>query len=125
MEFNNNAIIESGDSSILADKMIIFFDEKAKDKSQSLKRVEAIGNVKIFNQEFVVTGKNGFYNPADKSFTVENEVILNNGTSIAKGEKFIYNLNTKKGFLVGAKNQKSLMKKEENSRVMVIINEGK
>lgn len=127
IEFNDNAVIEKDDSSILADKMVVFYEEQKTDKSANLKKVEAIGNVKIFNQEFTVTGKKGIYTPSDDSLVIQDDVILNDGTSVAHGQKFLYNLKTKKGLLDGVnsnENSKNLPKKAGNGRVTVIINEG-
>ena len=80
---------------------------------QGIKRIEAKDNVKIFNDEFLATGKSGFYDPKADNFILEEDVVINQGTSVATGEKFIYNLTTKKGNLVGQK----------NDRVIVIIND--
>ena len=120
IEFTNNAIIENSDTSILADKIIVFYNEKTKNSKASLKEAKATGNVKVFNEEFVATGDNGFYKPQDESFIITDNVIFNDGTSIANGEKFIYNLATKKGLLIGDKNKLDGIK---NNRIMIIINE--
>ena len=68
------------------------------------KKIEAKNNVKIFNGEFIATGKYGFYNPDQNTVILKENVIFNNGTSIANGEKFTYDLKTKKGDLIGNKN---------------------
>lgn len=120
IQFVNNAIIENSDTSILADKIIVFYNENTKNSKASLKEAKATGNVKVFNEEFVATGDNGFYKPQDESFIITDNVIFNDGTSIANGEKFIYNLATKKGLLIGDKNELDGIK---NNRIMIIINE--
>jgi lipopolysaccharide transport protein LptA len=121
IEFRNNAVMENGDTSILADKIIVFYDDNEDNNETSIKEIEAIDNVKIFNQEFVATGQKGFYKPSQKTFTILNNVVFNNGTSIAKGEKFIYNLESKRGFLVGDKENAKKLKNDD--RVIVIIND--
>ncbi len=121
IEFSQNAILENDDTSILADKIIVFYDEDKDNETTSIKEAIAIDNVKIFNQEFVATGDNGLYNTKEESFTIKDNVIFNNGTSIAKGEKFIYNVKSKRGFLVG--NAQNASKLKSDSRVIVIINE--
>ncbi len=124
IEFINNAIIENADTSILADKIIVFYNEKGDNNSSnnktSIKEAKAMGNIKIFNDEFVATGDNGFYKPEDESFVITDNVIFNDGTSIAKGERFVYNLAKRKGLLLGAKDEVENVK---NNRVIVIINE--
>ena len=84
--------------------MILFYqenksgDQKAKSK---IEKIEVRDNVKFFSKDYVATSKNGYYDPGQDSLTLENDVIVNNGTSIAKGNKFIYNFKTKKGNLTG------------------------
>ncbi len=125
-----DVIVERQDLSVLADKMVVYYYENSKEdtkedkvvitpekhseKTQGIKRIEAKDNVKMFNDEFVATGKSGVYDPKEDNFILEEDVVLNKGTSIAKGQKFIYNLTTKKG---------SLVRKKDDSRVIVIIND--
>ncbi len=137
-----NVIVEREDLSVLADRMMVYYYEDAKDEdieqrsdtSQIIKRIEAKDNVKIFNDEFVATGKTGVYDPTENSFVLENDVVFNNGTSLAHGQKFVYNLTTKKGNLVGQKTIEQNIKTDqqdpesnnsgEDHRVIVIINDG-
>jgi lipopolysaccharide export system protein LptA len=136
-----NVIVEREDLSILADKMMVYYYENAEDenhqikksddKKQKIKKIEAKDNVKIFNDEFVATGKYGFFDPKENNFTLEEDVVLNKGTSVANGQKFIYNLTTKKGNLVGQEQVKDFQKKQDglennnqpDNRVVVIIND--
>ena len=101
IEFLKNVVAEREDTSILADRMLVKYVED-KTKADSIEHIYAYGNVRIFNQEFVVTGDKGFYDPQLGDFIVEENVIFNNGTSRANGEKFIYNVISNKGYLTGA-----------------------
>ena len=128
--FYGNVIVEREDLSILADKMAVYYGKSNKDqksnkllnkksqKSQAIKKIIVQNNVKIFNEEFVATGEYGVYDPEQNNFILKNNVIFNQGVSVAKGEKFIYNLATKKGNLVGKTNNDS---KINDNRVIVII----
>jgi lipopolysaccharide transport protein LptA len=116
--FYGNVIAERQDLSILADKMIVYYGEdsanqtKKKDSifnSKTIKKIEAKDNVKIFNEEFVATGKQGVYNPTQNNFILEDDVILNKGSSIAKGQKFVYNFATKKSYLSGKQGDKVII----------------
>ena len=53
-----------------------------------------------------------FY-PNKNIFILEKNVIVNNGTSILTGDKFIYDLKTKKGNFVGQKNRDNLKKDDK------------
>lgn len=130
IDFIDNAVVEREDASFLADKMTAYYyensDKKAENnqtgQSKSIKKIDAWGNVKVFNEEFTATGDSGVYDPALGEFILLDNVIFNNGTSLAKGEKFVYNLNTKKGYLVGVKNQENTTpENNEDHRVTVII----
>ncbi len=137
MTFINNVVVEKDDSSLLADKMIVIYKEN-KNNSQNktpvaessaeqggsteIERMDAFGHVKIFTKEFIGSGNFGHYQPNLNQFILEENVIINNGTSIASGDKFIYNTLTKKGNFVGKSDQASI---GGNKRVMVIIGNDK
>lgn len=125
IKFIDDVIVENGDSSMLANEMIVIYEEKKQgtNKDSDIKRIDAIGKVKIFSEEFVATSKTGYYIPKNEQFVLEDDVIVNNGTSIASGAKFIYNLLTKKGRFIGPNNQSSIKQGNFDDRVSVIIGE--
>jgi len=108
--------------------MTVLYDEKAEKtagesggKRSSIKRIDAKENVRIFSEEFIASGDVGFYDPEKNIFVLEKNVIVNNGTSIASGDKFIYNLQTKKGNFVGKKDETSITGNGGDKRVVVVI----
>lgn len=127
IRFIGDVIVENGDSSMLSNEMLVIYSEKKQEgKKAEVKRIDAIGNVKIFSEEFVATSKTGYYIPRTEQFVLEEDVIVNNGTSIASGSKFVYNLLTKKGRFVGEKNESSIStqnKRNLDDRVIVILGE--
>ena len=90
-------------------------------KKSKIKRIEAKENVKIFSEEFVGSGDSGFYDPQQNTFVLEKNVIVNNGTSIASGDKFLYDLTTKKGRFLGKKDETSIAGNGGDKRVVVIL----
>ncbi len=124
-----NVVIEDSESSLLSEKMTIIFEKKtAENKNAKIKKIFSDKKIKIFNKETTATGDSGYYDPINSIFVLENNVIVNNGISVANGEKFVYNLITKKGDLIGGNslkpNNNSLKpKKTNNDRVTVIIGE--
>ena len=115
-------VVEKDDSSLLAQKMIVLYDDKKKDGSESsIRRIDATDNVKIFSEEFVASGDYGFYEPAKSIFVLEKNVIVNNGTSIASGDKFVYDTQTKRGNFVGKKNETSIAGNGGDKRVIIVI----
>jgi lipopolysaccharide export system protein LptA len=98
--------VEKEDSSLLAEKMTVTYYEKQEDDTESkIKRIDAKENVKIFTDEFIGSGDSGYFEPDKNIFVLEKNVVINNGTSIASGDKFIYDLTTKKGNFVGKKEE--------------------
>ena len=82
--FNKNAVATKQDSTIISNKIIAYYD----DKISKIKNFNAIGNVRIFNGEFTVTGDRGVYNINKNTFVLHDNVIFNNGISVANGKKF-------------------------------------
>ncbi len=118
---------------MLAEKMTVYYFEEndvrpigENGQKTSIKKIEARQKVKISNADFVATGDYGYYDPIPNLFILQDNVVVNNGSSVANGSKFIYNLNTKKGNLIGG--EKQLIKGgqgQQDKRVIVIINEDK
>lgn len=121
VDFLNNVVVEKDDSSLLAQKMTVLYSEKSKGGKTSIKRINAEKDVKIFSEEFIASGNSGYYDPEKNIFVLERDVIVNNGTSIASGNKFIYDLTTKKGRFVGTKNETSITGNGGDKRVVVVI----
>lgn len=117
IDFLGNVVVEKEDSSMLAQKMTIFYNENEEEGS-SINKINATDNVKIFSKEFIATGDLGYFDPKKDIFILEKNVVVNNGTSIGSGDKFIYNLKTKKGNFVGKKDEKIL---SNDKRVVVVI----
>ena len=96
VEFMDNVIVEKDDSSLLADKMIVIYEEnKSNDlnsKKTEIKRIDAFNHVKIFSDDSTASAQTGYFDPKKNIFVLQKNVIVNNGTSIASGEKFVYDI---------------------------------
>lgn len=121
VDFINNVVVEKDDSSLLAQKMTVLYNEKKEGEKASIKRINARENVRVFSEEFIASGDFGYYDPKADIFVLEKNVIVNNGTSIASGNKFVYNLVTKKGNFIGAKDETSIRGNGGDKRVVVVI----
>lgn len=151
IDFLGHVVVEKEDSSMLANKMTVLYEEESAEKkpknpdtskaedflvkkettsvkkqSSSIKRIDAKENVKIFSEEFIATGDTGYYDPSANIFVLEKNVMVNNGISIASGNKFIYDIATKKGNFVGFKDEVTINKTEikgyeKDKRVVVVI----
>jgi lipopolysaccharide export system protein LptA len=106
-----------------------------KTKKYTPKLLKIISNVpiKIFTNDSVISADRGYYNHLEKQFILEGNVLLNNGTSVVSGNKFIYDLATKKGRLLSQfllednKNKNLKINSKEDSKIqkraVVIIND--
>lgn len=108
----------------------------SKTNKNTPKLLKIISNVpiKIFTNDSVISADRGYYNHLEKQFILERNVLLNNGTSVVSGNKFTYDLATKKGRLLSQflpednKNQNPKIDHKEDSKIhkraVVIINNG-
>jgi lipopolysaccharide export system protein LptA len=106
---------------MLSQKMTVFYDDEksaSKNTSGKIKKIISDGDVKVFSKEFIATSDFGYYEPLEDRFILEKNVTVNNGTSIATGDKFIYNLKTKRGNFVGKNNEANIT---GDRRIVVII----
>lgn len=130
IDFLNNVIIESEDSSLLSKKLTLFYRPKnpAGDQNMSkvnsssflIKEIKAYGDVKLFNRDIVASSDLGTFYPDKNSVILEKNVIVNNGTSVLTGDKFFYNTKTKKGDFIGAV-KKTKQNNNNDDRVTVIL----
>lgn len=130
VNFIGNVVIEKQDSSLLSQKMTILYNEDKKQnvggrvdgeesqsKKSSIKKIYTDEKVKIFSEDFVATGDSGYYDPQADVFILEKNVVVNNGVSIANGDKFVHHISTKKSNFVGRKEDSG----PEDKRVVVIL----
>ncbi len=101
-----------------AQKVILYYIKNKNGKNE-IKNIQADKDVKIFASNFVATSEKGFYNPNKSIFILEDDVIVNNGDSIGVGDRFIYNLNTKKGEFTARR--KGNLKSKTDKRVSITI----
>ena len=118
IELLKDVVVERADTSFLANKMLVYYDEN-ESRQSALQKIMAYDNVKVFNQEFVVTGNRGSYDPDSGNFTVTDNVVFNSGTSVASGHSFVYSIKTGKGYL--EKEQENDEKNTKDRRVILII----
>lgn len=133
MEFIGHVVVRKGPDSMISERMLVFYEDDKNaemksfnDKSQqpqstnksSIKRIEAKKDVKIFSADMVAVGDSGYYDPKADIFVLEKNVTVNNGSSIGRGEKFVYNLKTQKGDFVGNQTKEAL---SGDKRVIFVI----
>lgn len=118
---------------MISERMLVFYEDSKNSEMKSfngaekglkqgnksnIKKIEAKKDVKIFSADMVATGDSGYYDPQEDIFVLENNVVVNNGSSIGHGDKFIYNLKTQKGNFVGNKKEERI---SGDKRVIFVI----
>lgn len=115
VEFLRNVVVKSQDSVMKSEKMkIVYVEEDRNNGKSKIKKIEALGLVKIESKNIIATSKYGFYDPSQNLFVLERDVIVVEGGSTARGEKFVYNTVTQKGNFVGQ--QSSSLDKSKKPR---------
>jgi lipopolysaccharide transport protein LptA len=124
IDFINNVMIEKGDDLILAKKVTLFYNNKSDKKTNNnfeIKEIKAYENIKFFNDEYNGSSDLATFNPNKNILILEKNVIINNGTSVLKGEKFIYDLATKKGNFEGNNIINKNSNLNQDNRIIMII----
>lgn len=127
IDFINNVIVEREDVSLLAKKMTIFYydNKTTKEASKSwIKEIKAYNNIRLFNNEFTANADLASFDPDKNIIILEKNVTVNNGTSVINSEKFIYNLDNKKGQIYGNSQENYQIingSKVKDNRVTIII----
>ncbi len=124
IDFLEDVVVESGDNSLTSQKMVVIFDENS-DSGSAIKKVNAYDDVKIFANDFIATSNKGYYDPKKDIFVLQENVLVNNGMSVASGEHFLYDLKNEKGIFIGQKNEVEVAKDklQKDGRVQIIIND--
>lgn len=123
MEFIGHVVVKKGPDSMISERMLVFYEDDKKSEMKSfggvgpqpktaqksaIKRIESKTDVKIFSADMIATGDSGYYDPQENVFVLQNNVVVNNGSSIGHGDKFVYNLQTQKGNFIGNKTEERL-----------------
>jgi len=116
IKFVGNVLVLHGAYSMNADLMEVFYYEGQK----KIKEIKSYDNVKFFGEDFNAAGDEGIYRPGKEFITIQKNVILNSGASVASGDKFTYNIKTKTTNLIS--NSKA-DNDDIDSRVIIIIDE--
>jgi lipopolysaccharide transport protein LptA len=97
--FTNNVVITREDVVILSNVMMADYGVN----KNNIKSIRLRDGVRISNQEFTASGNRGFFDVKNEIFILSNNVVFDNGSSVASGEKFTYNFRTKKSSLINSK----------------------
>ncbi|MFI4955351.1 MAG: LptA/OstA family protein [Gammaproteobacteria bacterium] len=100
--FSGHVVAIQGDTTVKANKMEVFFNggnTKSDEKLSKVKSINLKENVEIITPQEKATATNGVYNVEQGIFTLNDDVVMNQGETILKGDKMVYNKNTAESLL--------------------------
>jgi lipopolysaccharide export system protein LptA len=96
--FRGNVDAVQGDMRLRADELRVFYAEadqqQAAGQSQSIRRIEAQGNVLLTRPDETAAGDAGVYDPVAGKLTLEGNVVLTQGRNVVRGTRMVSDLNT-------------------------------
>jgi len=106
--YTGNVVATQGESKLQAATLVIFLTPKdaaapaeAPSSSSQIRRMEAAGPVTIVSKDQIGTGDSGVYEKSENKVYLIGNVTLTQGANVTKGDKLIYDLNTKQAAVTG------------------------
>lgn len=98
--FSGNVDAVQGDLSLRADRLRVFYADqgeggaRAGNDQQSIRRIEADGNVLLTRPSETAEGNAGVYDPVAGTLVLEGNVVLTRGQNVVRGNRLDSNLET-------------------------------
>ncbi|MEJ5226880.1 lipopolysaccharide transport periplasmic protein LptA [Thermodesulfovibrio sp.] len=87
--FEGNVVAKRGDATLLANKMIVYYEDEQ--KGGNIKLIEAIGNIKLIRGDRTITSHKAIYYPEPEERVVfTGEPRATDGKNLVTGEKITY-----------------------------------
>jgi len=87
--FEGNVVAKRGDATLLANKMIVYYEDEQ--KGGNIKLIEAIGNIKLIRGDRTITSHKATYYPEPEERVVfTGEPRATDGKNLVTGEKITY-----------------------------------
>lgn len=100
--FDGNVIAKKGEVTLNANKMIVYYEEE--EKGGNIKKIEAVGNVKLRRAERLITAHKATYLPEpDEKVIFTGEPRATEGKNLITGEKITYFLKDDKAVVEKSK----------------------
>lgn len=106
--FSGNVNAVQGDLSLRADQLRVLYarsdDRAAGGDQQSIRRIEADGNVLLTSPGQIAQGRTGVYEVPQGQVTLQGDVVLTRGSNVVRGDRLEANLNTGVSTVTAARN---------------------
>jgi lipopolysaccharide export system protein LptA len=97
--FIGNVVAKQKDSTLYANKLIVFNDSNTK----RLKEVVAVGNVKVVQLERRATSQKATFYQEENKVVFDGEVVIWEGENIIRGERVTYYIDEDRSVVEGKK----------------------
>jgi lipopolysaccharide export system protein LptA len=103
--FFGNVHVIQGDTTLRCRKLVVFYDQtpgtapppksgQASSSNQTIKRLEAKGDVVIIQKDQTATGDNGVFDMKTNTAILTGNVVVTQGDSVVRGEKLFVDMTT-------------------------------
>ena len=104
--FGGNVHLVQGDTTLRCKTLVVFYDQDASPGamtvaapatpggSQSIKRLEAKGDVIVTQKDQTATGENGVFDMKSNTVTLRGRVVISQGPQVIEGDRLVVNLTT-------------------------------
>lgn len=107
--FSGNVVLQVNSSTLSSESMEVFFDKvpnkvtnnNSLTSASSISRVNLPKKVELKSLEKTITAGSGIYETSSSNVTFNDNVVLKEGNSIAKGEKLVFNTQTNEARFIG------------------------
>jgi lipopolysaccharide export system protein LptA len=92
--FSGNVNAVQGALTLRADELQVLYGGEGGAGSQSIRRIDAVGNVVVVSEEQTASGDRGSYDPAGELITLEGNVVLTQAGNVIRAGRLDYALAT-------------------------------
>jgi len=103
--FSGNVDVTQGDTNMKAKTLVVFYDQEATlggmkaaqpgpEGAQSIRRLEAKGNVVVTQKDQVATGDQGIFDMKTNTVTLLGNVVMSKAQNVMKGDRLMVDLNS-------------------------------
>ncbi|MEL6967798.1 MAG: LptA/OstA family protein [Pseudomonadota bacterium] len=92
--FVGNVKVQQGTSRITTSRLVVRYKSGGGTSQQNIDRLELSGGLVVTSQDNTATADSGVYEVANENITLNGNVVISQGTSVAKGCKLRANLKT-------------------------------
>jgi lipopolysaccharide export system protein LptA len=100
--FEGKVVARQGDMTLYADRLVISYSSNGHD----LSKVEAFGNVRVFQTNRQATGAHAVYDPKGAKITLDGSPKVVQGEDVVTGKVIVYYVNEQRSVVTGGASQR-------------------